>query len=290
MMNTAHRDSGLSDKPSSGPHRALRTSALSEIRQVRKSWASPHSDLAFNGPNYRILPDEYQANTLRAIERCLLIQDNLLNADELAEIQMAYSDLPGDASTRFGRQGTSPFEAIATGGSPTASQEQLARIQRAQAMVINRIWCERFAFLLAQPAEVIRADAWINDAPLHEGQQGRYHFTHYDCDEYLEFSKGLFRFPPYAAVFYIEVDHRLDGGRLWFPELEQAVKPVTNRVAVFDARYVHGVLPATAPTSAKRTVMTMNVWDYETRNERIELEQGILGFTRPRTDELEWLP
>jgi len=264
--------------------------ALWDIQQVHRSWALPHPELAFGGPQQRVLPDVYQPNAMRSIERCLIVHDDLLNANELTELQQAHLDLQVGVSGRFRRQGQAAFEALATGGAPRASVQKIRRIQEAKAVVINRIWHERFAFLLAQPEQVNHIDAWINDGPLHQGQKGRYHFTHYDCDEYLEFSKGLFRFPAYAAVFYMDVDPRLDGGRLWFPELGQAVIPATNRVAIFDARYAHSVLPAAAPCRAKRTVLTMNVWDYETRNERIELESGMLGYVQNRREELEWLP
>jgi len=264
--------------------------ALWDIQQVHRSWALPHEDLAFFSPDSRILPDIYQANALRAVERCLIVHDGLLAADELADLQQAYADLHVGVSSRFQRSPRDPFTAVGTGGAPQASTEQIKRLQMAKALIINRIWNDRFAFLLKKPEQVNHIDAWINDGPLSDGQKGRYHFTHYDCDEYLEFSKGLFRFAVYAAVFYLNVDPRVDGGCLWFPELGQAVRPATNRVAIFDARYAHSVLPASAPSSAKRVALTMNVWDYATRNERIELESGILGYVQNRRDELEWHP
>lgn len=272
------------------PRQTPSGTALWDIRQVHRSWALPHEELAFRGPDARILPDIYQANALRAVERCLIVHDDLLAVDELAEMQQAYADLQVGVSSRFQRDARNPFAAVGTGGAPQASDEQIQRLQTAKSMIVNRIWHDRFAFLLKKPEQVNHIDAWINDGPLIDGQKGRYHFTHYDCDEYLEFSKGLFRFAVYAAVFYLNVDPRVDGGHLWFPELGQAVVPATNRVAIFDARYAHSVLPASAPSSAKRVVLTMNVWDYATRNERIELETGTLGYVKNRRDELDWMP
>ena len=166
--------------------------------------------------------------------------------------------------------------------------EQVDLIEYAMRDTANHLWKKFATLLISQPNKISHLHTWINTGPLSDGQAGRYHFTHYDCDEYLEFSKGLYRFPPYAAVLYLNIPEESEGGNIWFPEIKQGVVPKNNRIAIFDARLAHTVLPSIASAKKPRIVMVMNLWDYATRDEQFELSNGILGYTTNRKDELIW--
>ncbi|MEM6406644.1 MAG: 2OG-Fe(II) oxygenase, partial [Pseudomonadota bacterium] len=95
-------------------------------------------------------------------------------------------------------------------------------------------------------------------------------------------------FPPYAAVFYLNIPAESEGGAIWFPEIKQGVIPQNNRLAIFDARLAHTVLPIVASAKKPRVVMVLNLWDYATRDEQFELSNGVCGYTEDRRSELTW--
>jgi hypothetical protein len=271
----------------------MKGEALWDIKTVRESWQKPFHELAFTEKKQRILPSEYQADHLRRFQKVLIVKDQLLGATELANIQKAseYMNKTRGWSVKFKRDEHSDLFLRQTVGKRTQkiTEEEVVLIEESMQQVVNLVWSELFSFLMTEPENIHYVNTWINNGPL-PAQSGRYHFTHYDCDEYLEFSKGLFRFPAYAAVFYIDISPEVEGGVTWFPEIKQGVIPKTNRLAIFDASLAHAVLPATAPKKAARTVMVMNVWDYQTRDEQVELTNGILGYTENRREELQWIP
>ncbi len=273
----------------------MRGKELYDITHVHDGWEKLHSDYSFPEKKTRILPAEYQANDARALENVLIVQDDLLSQEELESFRhdlMEAERLGGSASMRLMRNPESNrFDVGETGGLLRLSEDHHERLRGALALVINRIWKDKYNTLLPRPDMATHVDTWINTGPLPE-QPGRYHFSHYDCDEYLEFSKGLFRFPIYASVFYLGISEDLDGGGLWVPEMDQVIQPKTNRAVIFDASKIHSVLPSSAPCRRRfqRQVMVMNIWDYETRNEKIEHDKGVLGYTADRTDELIWQP
>jgi hypothetical protein len=275
----------------------MKGKALWDIKTVRESWQKPFHEYAFIGfidNKQKILPSEYQADNLRRFQNVLIVKDQLLGVKELDNIQKAskYMNKTVNWSTNFKRDEQSGIFLRPTVGRRTKkiTEEEVVFIEDSMQQVVNFVWSKLFSFLITEPENIHYVHAWINVGPLHESQSDRYHFTHYDCDDYLEISKGLFRFPPYAAVFYIDISPDIEGGVTWFPEIKQGVIPKTNRLAIFDASLAHAVLPAAAPKKTARSVMVMNVWDYKIREEQVELTNGILGFTKNRRDELQWIP
>ena len=268
--------------------------ALWDIKKVKASWQEPCHELAFATKDQRILPEEFQCRDLRRLNHVLIIQEHFLSAEMLAGIQQKIQilSLVKSWSVRlqhnlqagqFEKSSRRPKVA-------NISSEDSEAIENDMLGIVNQFWKAYSKLLITRPNEISHIQAWINTGPLADGQAGRYHFTHYDCDEYLEFSKGLYRFPAYAVVFYITIPKDCEGGAIWFPEIKQGVLPNTNLLAIFDARLAHAVLPVVAPVREPRIVMVMNLWDYETRDEHYELTNGILGYTENRRDELQWLP
>jgi hypothetical protein len=272
----------------------MKGQALWDIKTVRSSWQTPIQELASREDQQRILPTEYQADHLRRFQKVLIVKDQLLGATELANLQKASTYLKKTRgwSTQFKRDEHSgiflrPTTSIKT---KKITEEQVVFIEESMRQVVNLVWTKLFSFLMTEPKDIPYIKAWIKTGPL-PGQFGFYHGSHYDCDEHLESIKGLFRFPLYTAIVYIDFSPEVEGGVTWFPEIKQGVIPKTNRLALFDASLAHAVLAATAPKkSAKRTVMVMNVWDYKTRVEQVELTNGILGYTTDLREELQWIP
>jgi hypothetical protein len=272
----------------------MKAKALWDIKTVKESWQKPFHELAFRENEQRILPSEYQANNLRRFQNVLIVKDQLLGATELANIQNAskYMKKTGGWNIQFKRDEHSGIFLRPTKGRKTKkiTEEEVVLIEESMQQIVNLVWSELFFFLLTEPKNVPYVNAWIKTGPL-PGQFGHYHFTHYDCDEYLESSKGLFRFPLYTAIVYLDISPEVEGGVTWLPEIKQGVIPKTNRLAIFDASLAHAVLSATAPNkTVKRTVMVMNVWDYKTRDGQVELTNGILGYSKDRKEELQWIP
>lgn len=267
-----------------------------DICQVHEHWPKPHPELAFAAERQRILPAQYQCDDLRRLERSLLVQDDFLPAAELDGFHHALQQL----LQSYGRNWSLRLQRDPGGREFSLSprRKHSARLGRAETAliegrmqyVVNHLWAGFGELLITRPEAISHIHSWINTGALADSQRGRYHFTHYDCDEYLEFSKGLYRFPAYAAVFYASIPEHCEGGATWFPEIQQGVIPKTNRLAIFDARLAHAVLPMVAARREARCVMVMNLWDYETRDEQYELSHGILGYTRNRRDELQWRP
>ena len=267
--------------------------ALWDMRRAHLSWDRLCPELASSHFSYpqRILPEAYQCNELRKQPGLFMIKDHFLSPDLLEIIQRLTFEHGGwsirlqkpelENSFTKSPKRKHPFE---------LSQQNADAMEDAMLTIANRFWSDFHGFLFNQPEKIHFLHTWINCGPLSGFQAGKYHFTHYDCDEYLEFSKGLYRFPPYAAVFYIHIPEVSEGGVTWFPEIRQGVIPKTNRLALFDARLAHSVLPVVASVLKPRIVMVMNLWDYETRDEQFELTNGVLGYTQDRKGELEWLP
>ncbi|HIE00677.1 MAG TPA: hypothetical protein EYP59_10375 [Thiotrichaceae bacterium] len=272
----------------------MKGQALWDIKTVKASWQKPIHELAFRENEQRILPREYQADHLRRFQKVLIVKDQLLGTTELTNIQKAskYMKKTRGWNIQFKRDEHSGIFLRPTVGRKTQklTEEEVVFIEESMRRVVNLVWSELFGFLMTEPKYIPYVNAWIKTGPL-PGQYGHYHFTHYDCDEYLESSKGLFRFPLYTAIVYLDISEEVEGGATWFPEIKQGVIPKTNRLAIFDASLAHAVLSATAPKkTAKRTVMVMNVWDYQTRDAQIELTNGILGYSKDRKEELQWIP
>lgn len=263
---------------------------LWNTNKAHLSWEELYHELPDHPAPQRILPDSYQCHELKKQPNLLLVKDNFLPPDLLETIQ-SLSFEHGSWSIRFTKpQETNlfvPSEKRKRNGS--LPKDVANAMEHNMLAISNQLWTDFHSFLLNRPNEISHLHAWTNIGPLNELQAGKYHFTHYDCDEYLEFSKGLYRFPPYAAVLYLNIPEDCEGGVTWFPEIKQGVIPKTNRLAIFDARLAHSVLPVLAPVRKPRVVMVMNLWDYETRDEQYELTNGILGYTENRRRELEWL-
>ena len=265
--------------------------ALWNIRDVHADWARPFHHLAFQDSEQRILPGQYQCDDLKKISNMVLVQDDFLPETlwhDLIQATGIFWEARTGWSIRLKRQTDGFCCSEYRKRSQRLSQTQIDAIEDSMCATANHMWQQFADLLLTEPDAITHIHTWINNGPLADGQAGRYHFTHYDCDEYLEFSKGLYRFPPYAAVFYLNIPTESEGGVIWFPEIKQGVIPKNNRLAIFDARLAHTVLPVIASARKPRVVMVLNLWDYATRDEQFELSNGVCGYTDDRRSELVW--
>lgn len=274
-------------------HKSYTGNDLWDIRHIHTDWAKPFHQLPFQDNEQRILPDKYQCEHLKKIKNMVLVQDSFL-PDTLFHSLIQSTRIFWEGKTGWSIRLKKETDASQfcrseyRKRSQQFSQVEIDAIENSMCDTANHLWQQFANLLITEPADITHIHTWINNGPLADGQMGRYHFTHYDCDEYLEFSKGLYRFPPYAAVFYLNIPTESEGGTIWFPEIKQGVTPKNNRLAIFDARLAHTVLPVMASAKKPRIVMVLNLWDYATRDEQFELSNGICGYTADRRPELIW--
>jgi|LWDU01.1.fsa_nt_gi hypothetical protein len=266
------------------------TNPIWDINKVDLNWKKVNNLIEFSTKNSRILPDEHQAFDLNTHPHSIIIVDDLICPDALEALRNEYHKIHGEYSATFNIRNNSvtPSKYKKIVHTSKSKDSSGLGIHDALQCVTEQVWDYGKNILLKNGYEGIHhIDSWINKGKLKGSAKGMYHFMHYDCDEYLEFSKDLFRFPACAAVLFLKVEE--NSHKTYFPDFDQSITPKTGRVVFFDARYLHGVfLNKLQKLEDERIVMVSNLWDYPTRSEQIETTHGVTGFTRGLKDGIEY--
>jgi hypothetical protein len=259
---------------------------LWEMKEKDRNWEVPYKNLAYVNKDMRVLPSKYQAYHKHNLHDSVIAMDGLVNLSDIENTLMEADKIGRSYSARMSVKDKYIVESNVR---VNKYQENCEPLYDSMLLVLKQIWEPMLSVLVKEKYldKMSHIDSWLNDGKL-DGSKGNFHhFLHYDCDEYLEFSKGLFRFPVAVAITYLttpDITHKA-----WFPTMDQYLNPKVGRVFFADPKLVHGVLKnELAEAVHKRIVMVSNLWDYETRSEQIEISYGVTGYTTPRMDEIVW--
>ncbi len=240
-------------------------------------------------PSARIMPATYQPHHLRRLQEASICFEDFLPDALLDRLLGAV----GEMALVTGNH-SRPMRVESGALVPGPDQLDPARLGEDRTAVLNAAMDAAIALVhqrldpFTQPDAIAHYNVWVNTGPIGEPLPllpQRYHFWHYDSDESLEFEtdQKWVRFPIWAGILYLHQPEDCVHHTVLDPKtIHQKIRSKTNRLLLFDPRYLHSVSgPPTREDQNLRTVLVFNAWDYFVRDTGVHMRYLQGGGERP---------